>query len=138
MSCVREGGKGPDGQGRGISQALFLHVKVSEDEVWVRCCCCHCVIVIICEGGRERSGSLGELEQGRLREGEGGRWQGCIVVIVLSMSHHQAHCYVIITRWERTRERGRERGREVGACHWDKEEGEGTSSIVVVVVVVTL
>ena len=50
--CVREGGRGPDGQGRGIDQVLFLHVRLSEDEVWARHCC-HCrVIVVTCEGGR--------------------------------------------------------------------------------------
>ena len=55
-SRVREGGSGLDGRGRGIGQALFLHVRVSEDEAWVRRCHRRRVVIVACEGGRVRSG----------------------------------------------------------------------------------
>ena len=73
-SRVREGGRGLDGRGRGIGRALFLHVGVSEDEVWARRCRRRRVVIVACEGGRERSGSLGESgegDRGRGREGDG-------------------------------------------------------------------
>ena len=38
------------------------------------------------EGGRERSGSPGESGRGRWREGEGGRRQGRVVVVVVALS----------------------------------------------------
>ena len=68
-------------------------------------------------------------------EGDGGRWQGHIVMS-LSLHAVRVHCHIIVTRWERTREE-RERG-GMSSSSSGQGRGEGASSIVFVVVIITL